>query len=1509
MPVNKTYLIPRIMRVLALAFALLVIGAVFQFGPLKIQEARAVDTVILITDTASTTWVVPDDWNSASNTIEVIGGGGGGDGTSATGSGGGGGSAYAKSSNLTLTPAASVTIQVGAGGAGGTTAGGGTGGNTWFNSSTCAAASSCATGGAGGSGVTGGAGGATSTSVGTTLYKGGNGGVGNNTGDVGGGGGGSAGPLGSGWNGGTSSNSTADGGGGGGGGGGGSGSVGGTGTAAAGGNGGNGYNGNGGGAGCSGTCAGGNATSTAGGGGGGDNGGAGGAGATSSAWTATNGEQGGPGGGGGGCGDNGTATGGAAGNYGGGGAGCEATGGNGARGIIAITYTPAAVVSLDQKHFRWYENIDSATPTTALAALDATSTGVDASVPVRLRFNVGVTGASLGAGQGFKLQFSTTTAGGWADVGGTASSTIWRGYDNATPADGSNLPSNLIASSTVAESYEEQNVATGTPSSIAVDGFGEWDWVIQNNNASTGATYYFRKVKVTGSTPLNTYTRYPSLTTMGNVQISAATSVTHYVGQATTTISTITVTATGTDAITTYGDIVIKIASSSVNVQWDTTDTTATFGGSASGKVGAVSYPDAYTMQVAVTTDFTATDTLTIADLSFTNFNGVNTATSAHRLFRGGTNDTSSDASPSETITIKGSMALQSHPSGQEADKFGTSTSVTAAELLAFQFEPKGEAASTTMVFDLSSITGIVTEDVTNVQVVKDDNKNGNVDGAESSTFGTGTVSIAGASGSITFTTSSTVPISTTTAYILRADVANLVGGDAMTVALANTGLRAQGQSTTLRFDDTPVSFSGASQSQTHTENAISRTLRSVRWHNDDGSVSTSTAAAASETAIGARIGQRQQARFQVDNTGGPEGSGIVYRLQFATSTGGPWTDVGANTEISYSLGLAGANADSITTSTATTTPCGGCTFVNGTWHEDKATSSGNVTLVGARFTEFGFMIKNDRALAGTNYYLRLMNHASSTALDSTPTSSLALLTTTSTANDIRRFSKEAVTATPAATSQLAYFFDAVDYASGTTDDGAYATIASPAATHTPMMRFSRRAATTSDQIDVDWNGKSSVAPTGATVFLDVYRFGATNAWVNQASNNTAAADTEFTLSGSISTNLSEYYEADGSNFWTHWRVRQASSTATLSTDQPSINFLGVVTLTSATSQTFVIDDAATSIASTTISDSPSTARFTAANDIRVRIPAGLNLEWDASTTVATLGGSAASKASTTVSYENSNKTLVINVITNFAAGDTIEFSGLKYRNFTAASASSSRTLRADGASDTTDDSTDNRTLTIRGKLDAANHDVSQEDNKFIDVGSVADAELFAFKLTRTGEDMNMATITIDITATAGIASGEVTDVNLIADLDADGVIDAGEPSVATGSVSISGNSGTITFSTTWTATATRNYIVRADVASIEPGDHMRLELAASKVNARGATSQVTVPVGGSISLAGVHSRPSKAGGGAAAPGGEPPGGRTGGGVGGGGGAGEGAPPPGGGTGGGGAGGGGEGAP
>src|SRR3989442_14164579 len=120
-------------------------------------------------------------------------------------------------------------------------------------------------------------------------------------------------------------------------------------------------------------------------------------------------------------------------------------------------------------------------------------------------------------------------------------------------------------------------------------------------------------------------------------------------------------------------------------------------------------------------------------------------------------------------------------------------------------------------------------------------------------------------------------------------------------------------------------------------------------------------------------------------------------------------------------------------------------------------------------------------------------------------------------------------------------------------------------------------------------------------------------------------------------------------------------------------------TISSAANQTFVVADPSTPISPITITDkTPPSIKGN--KDIRVRIPAGLNMTWDPTIPTATITGSGASKVSTTVSYGNGNLDLVINVVINFAAGDQITVSRLNLKNFTAPSAAGRLGLIVGGA-------------------------------------------------------------------------------------------------------------------------------------------------------------------------------------------------------------------------------------
>ena len=120
--------------------------------------------------------------------------------------------------------------------------------------------------------------------------------------------------------------------------------------------------------------------------------------------------------------------------------------------------------------------------------------------------------------------------------------------------------------------------------------------------------------------------------------------------------------------------------------------------------------------------------------------------------------------------------------------------------------------------------------------------------------------------------------------------------------------------------------------------------------------------------------------------------------------------------------------------------------------------------------------------------------------------------------------------------------------------------------------------------------------------------------------------------------------------------------------------------MVSAAHQTFAVGGPTTAISTITISDDPSAATIDAANDIRIRIPTGFNMSWDTGDLSATIGGSAVGKVSGTVSYEDGGQTLVVNVTSDFTAGDVVTIADLSFTGFTADSPVDSLELVIRGA-------------------------------------------------------------------------------------------------------------------------------------------------------------------------------------------------------------------------------------
>ncbi|MBI5732955.1 hypothetical protein HY967_03280, partial [Candidatus Jorgensenbacteria bacterium] len=208
-----------------------------------------------------------------------------------------------------------------------------------------------------------------------------------------------------------------------------------------------------------------------------------------------------------------------------------------------------------------------------------------------------------------------------------------------------------------------------------------------------------------------------------------------------------------------------------------------------------------------------------------------------------------------------------------------------------------------------------------------------------------------------------------------------------------------------------------------------------------------------------------------------------------------------------------------------------------------------------------------------------------------------------------------------------------------------------------------------------------------------------------------------------------------------------------------------------------------------------------------------------------------------------------------------------------AASASTTFNAFYNGTSTGSAEAIDTKIKQIRGQYVLNNHAAGQESNKLdVSVTSVTSTEFLAFQLVPTGESATTSQIVVDLFDIAGFVSSSITNTQLSFDANGDGTIDAGETQTvgSTGSVAITGDTGTITFSSSFSVTSTMNIVLRGDVSSIDAGDILKFRLQTANITATGQTSKIAlVPSGSTVSAS--HARGTIRGGGAQPFGGPPP--------------------------------------
>lgn len=319
-------------------------------------------------------------------------------------------------------------------------------------------------------------------------------------------------------------------------------------------------------------------------------------------------------------------------------------------------------------------------------------------------------------------------------------------------------------------------------------------------------------------------------------------------------------------------------------------------------------------------------------------------------------------------------------------------------------------------------------------------------------------------------------------------------------------------------------------------------TQRSYRFQNDDGTNvnSNTNQVPADASRSNVKKGERINIRIQVDNTGDGTANKEL-KLQYDKYDAN-WIDVGPSAEIRPSYGLSGAEGDIITSAVCSPNAK---PWKDGTWHENT-NLTGLYVFKELSYTEFGFMVETSAAAQNKTYRFRLFNNTNKWPLDAY--SIYPTITIVGSTEDILRHSKEDSLFLAPNADDLTYYLDDRGYRDVQVDDQITDEITSA---NYPVFLFKAKNTNNTENINITWNGQSSVATSASPVYLEMYNY-STSSWTQVASNNGTAADTDFTMAYTESTNASNYYDASN---WVVVRVYQAPGTQTLRTDEISIVF------------------------------------------------------------------------------------------------------------------------------------------------------------------------------------------------------------------------------------------------------------------------------------------------------------------------------------------------------------------
>ena len=172
------------------------------------------------------------------------------------------------------------------------------------------------------------------------------------------------------------------------------------------------------------------------------------------------------------------------------------------------------------RHWRWYDDETSETPTQPLAAENVAPADLELGNTIKLRLSVRELGGELALNIKFKLQFSEFSdfSQGVFDViesGSCGEFSAWC-YGNGVDSDGALLSTIILSDSVVKGTHNESGSATSTFNHPA-NTITEYEFTIKSQNSTANTIYFFRAFDVIHNRPvtLEPSKQFPSLSTRG----------------------------------------------------------------------------------------------------------------------------------------------------------------------------------------------------------------------------------------------------------------------------------------------------------------------------------------------------------------------------------------------------------------------------------------------------------------------------------------------------------------------------------------------------------------------------------------------------------------------------------------------------------------------------------------------------------------------------------------------------------------------------------------------------------------------------------------------------------------------------------------------------------------------------------------------------------------------------------------------------------------------------------